>query len=123
MSDFNEITSAICERLKKVRIILNINQNDLANILGTTQTSISAYENFGKTGQVLTRVMIYFFTEHKLNPMWLFSKNNEDIQIFLADVSESNMFDYRDVLINRAIDKLSKVEKDLEEIKEDLKTK
>lgn len=62
-------SKTIGKQIKTLRIDENITQKDLANILNTSQSTISAYEN-GKT-TLLTAFAIQMVKEFKISLDWL----------------------------------------------------
>ena len=73
--------SEIGKRLKQIRIKNKLTQEELANILNTTQSNISSYEN-GKT-LILTAFLYNYAKYFNVSLDYLIGRTNENIKIHL----------------------------------------
>ena len=77
----------LASRFEALRTDLDKSQQEMADIIGTTQNLIFRVENDLKVStSSLILLFLFYFKNHKVNPEWLFSPRNTDVPKYVNDL-------------------------------------
>ena len=80
----------VSSRFEELRNDLQISQQELADVVGTTQNLIFRMENDLKAStSSLFLLFLFYFKNYNINPEWLFSPRNTDVPKYYNDIKLS----------------------------------
>jgi len=80
----------VSSRFEELRNDLQLSQQELADVVGTTQNLIFRMENDLKAStSSLFLLFLFYFKNYNINPEWLFSPRNTDVPKYYNDIKLS----------------------------------
>jgi len=80
----------VSSRFEELRNDLQLSQQELADLVGTTQNLIFRMENDLKAStSSLFLLFLFYFKNYNINPEWLFSPRNTDVPKYYNDIKLS----------------------------------